>query len=411
MVLHLLIGAFTLMIGTTVARATEPIPSGSKPSFELMDRYRLPTSPHHLAWNRTGDKLVVGSWLESHWWGKKEYDKHVAVFDLRGERLKKTHEFTLNSAPTSPDAVAFSPDDRYIAVGNTTVELFDLQENRSVWMTEHGVVKANQHILPYVHFSLVFSEDGRQIFTVGDGKYAEGRNWGVDLFWGRFDVKTGTYSVAYKTTILTLPQNVATTRGQWSVTPEMTVQAILPRRYWVSVREMESGKEVSRLEPINPPGARGNPTALALSPDGRFLAIGEHRQLDKADGTGVSREFSKNPNLIGTFTFPYLQIWDVAENRLLHEHFKNDSKDNDPGPLPTSGAIRSLDISPDGKWLLMQQSNGGNNPALHILDMSSGQRVWSWDKNNPAHLCRFSPIKNIFACTGYEEILIFKQND
>lgn len=386
----LVIGVMTLAVVITPAFAMGPNSSGDKPMFELMDRYRLPDGADHLAWNRAGDKLVVGSWPGARRGrGFYDFDAHVAVFDLHGERLKKTHEFILNPAAKGGDVVAFSPDDRYIAVGNTTVELFDLQENRSVWVTEHGVVKANQSLLPHWHFSIAFSEDGRQIYTVGEEQLTDGNN--TALFWGSFDIQTGAYSVAHKTTILSLPHAVATTRGNWSVTPEMTVKGIIPRHYWVSVRELGTGKEISRLEPTRPPGVSGPWSALTLSHDGHYLAVGGQREAGSL--------------------FPYLQIWDIAENRLLHEHFKNDYQGNDPGPLPTGGAIHSLDISPDGKWLLMRQGNAGRAPDLHMLDMASGQRVWSWFSNVGYGICRFAPTQSVFACAGYKEVLVFKKNN
>ncbi len=381
--------AFMFMTSANTASGADPISSGDKLMFELTDRYHLPDSADDLAWNRTGNKLVVGSWPESRGWGTKGHDSHVAVFELRGERLNKTHEFILNPAAKGDDVVAFSPDDRYIAVGNTTVELIDLQEGRSVWVAVHGVNTANRNILPERHFSIAFSDDGRQINTVGEGQLVDDQK-NTALFWGNFDTTTGSYSVAYKTTVLSLPHAVATTRGRWSVTPEMTIKSIIPRRYWVSVRELGTGKEISRLEPTFPSDAYGAASALALSADGRFLAYAGPREVKGQSST-------------------YLQVWDIAGNRLRHEHLRNVVEDNDD-PVPTGAAIRSLDISADGKWLLMRQANAGKGPDLHVLNMDTGQRVWSSLGSVGLRGCRFSPTKNVFACIGPKAVLVFKKN-
>lgn len=380
-----------------------PFSHEGKAMFTLLDRYRLPDSPDHLAWNSQGNKLVVGSWPERRSWGQKGYDAFTAVLELKGGRLRQTHQFKLNPRAKGDDVVAFSPDDRYVAVGNTTVELFDLQENRSVWVSVGNVGDDPNAIT--VHKALAFTGDGQlSSFAAGPS----GRD--LNLQWGSFGLIDGTYTRHNRTKVFIFPQFAASPVGaRWSVTPEMTTREVRPLRVWIVVRELASGKEVTRLEPQNPPGADLLPTALSLSRDGRYLAIGGQRGLDRDDGTGVPPDRSDASKTIFSFTFPYLQIWDLAKNRLLHEHLKNDCRANDAGPLPSCAAIRSLDFSPDGRWLLMRQGDT-KNPDVHLLDVTSGQRVWSLDHNVGYGFCRFSPSGDTFACSGYREVLVYKKH-
>ncbi|MBL8398782.1 MAG: PD40 domain-containing protein [Candidatus Accumulibacter sp.] len=372
--------------------------------FQLLDSHRLPDSADDLAWNAWGDKLVVGSWPERRsWWGQKGYDAFVAVLEIKGGQLHQTHQFKLNARAKGDDVVAFSPDDRYIAVGNTTVELFDLQENRRVWVTEHGI--DGRPDVPRGHRALVFSGDGR-LLSVAEGH--EGKN--TVLYWGEFNLSDGRYVAKTRSKLFQIPLQIVQTVGRrWSVTPEMSPYEERPFRNWFSVRELAGGQELWRFDPRRPPGGRPLPTAFALSADGRYLAIAGQRGLDRPDGGGVPAAPGTPEKPSWAFVFAYLQLWDVAENRLLHEYLVDDTRRRPAEPLPSSALIKSLDFSPDGRWLLMRQ-NDPQAPNIHVLDVVTGQYVWSSEGPTGPGVCRFSPSGEMFACRGERKTLVFKKH-
>ncbi len=377
--------------------------SGRKPMFKILDVYNLPESVNDLAWNAQSNKLVVGAWKVSqgnmfHYSNAHgAHDAFVAVLEIKGDALREIQQFKLNPLVRGTSVVAISPDDRYIAVGNTTVELFDLQENCSVWITDHGMDQKKEEDpswkpeVPSQHASLAFSGDGR-LHSLASRILRDKKNpnrYGA-FYWGTFNLADGAYQSNFKVLSFIADERTVKMSDRWSLTAEMTTHEVIPRRVWIVVRKLATGTELSRLEPTRPPGSNLVPTALALSHDGRRLALGGQFKNKK---TGATQN--------------YLQIWDIKEQRLLHEYL-----DDGKGPLPTGSIIRSLDFSPDSRWLLMDHGQSQEaTPDLHLFDVESGQRAWSSDHMIGYGTCRFSPSGEMFACIGYRKITLFKRSN
>lgn len=437
-----------LTIGCAMPTSTNADVSASpsnKVEFNLLDTFSLPDSADHLAWNTNSDKLVVGSWPEKR--RDKGYDSNVAVLELKNGRLKKSHQFTLNPEAKGDDFVAFSPDDRYLAVGNTTVELFDLKENRSVWATVHGLGKGcgpkppeyecpTWKYGPVGHRALAFANNGK-ILSIAEGR-RQGDRKNTVLFWGEFDMADGSYHINHEEKIFdsfgggNTDSSVRNIDARWTLTAESsTYEETMASQQskgnpdddknWLSIRDFSTGQEIKRIDP-EVPLVRSRtrlPTAIALSQDGRYLFLAGDRYLTREGA--MPPWHSKEP--IFTTGHPYFQIWNLQENKLMHQFLKNvriptveESWDdanpwNDDDVLPVNGSIRSADFSPDGRLLLLKDSRISHptRPNVYLIDVQTGQRVWTSDKNIAYNYCRFSPSGDMFACSGNRKILVYQK--
>ncbi len=138
------------------------------------------------------------------------------------------------------------------------------------------------------------------------------------------------------------------------------------------IHDLATGKELRRVT------LKTNLTALALSPDGKTLAVGEGdgtlRLWEAETGKEVATLSRHTRDIFGLRFSPdgkvlasgsddgQLCLWDVATGKLLHE------------PALHAGGLWAIAFAPDGKTL----ATGGRDPTLLVWDVATGKVVHQW---------------------------------
>ncbi len=254
--------------------------------------------------------------------------------------IQKGHELAVIS-------VAVSPDSNYVATGSRdkSAKLWELstgREVRSFLGHEFSVT------------TLDFSKDGKILMT--------GSADGTVKMW---DVATGLeiYSVN--------PFNEIITDVVFS--PDMQYFAVSCLKYPVRVYEMTGKKQITEIEAS--PEANRKGVNVAISPDGKWIALGEDNRLANVYRTS---DWQK------TYTFEFGSGWcggcatfvtfspDSKSLFMASHHGSVKRYDTSNGKLLKQYAdevndLSSLHISPDGKRLVL-----ATEKEIHLWDTESG---------------------------------------
>jgi RNA polymerase sigma factor (sigma-70 family) len=286
-----------------------------------------------------GDAARCWDWRTGQQTGRREVPAGAtqAAFAADGRyAFVAGHEFTLCGADgkkatiaagnSFPEALALSPDGALLATRNflrAEVHLWDtttLKERFTLGQADDGpgVNGADTETTGVLPHDLVFSPDGRWLA-------AAGRNRQLCL-----------WDVARGTLLWELPLQAGQAIERFAFSPNGRVLATMQADHTVTLYEVVSGAERTRLGEADPKHRRvyftdvpqvqmrrDAPVCLALSPDGRYLALAQET--------------------------PEIHLWDVRAGREMGRQAGHE------------GGVVSLLFAPDGKHLF---SGGTDTTAL-----------------------------------------------
>jgi WD40 repeat protein len=246
-------------------------------------------------------------------WGPRQSDLTVRLWDVKTGKLRQV--FPGHSRPVN--CAAFSPDERLLATGSwdNSVVVWDLVTGFEVGTFRGGDYWGHG---PAGVIGIAFTPDGKRVLALSHN--GEMRTW----------------DVAHAPEALTLRARVVQA-GTFSPDGRhvavSAVVASVPDKTSVVIWDMTTGEEVMTL------GEKfENPSQVAYSPDGRFLAAA----IDKHLEVGLVR------------------VWEVATGKLARVFPAEGEK-----PI---GSCWAIAYSPDGKLI----AAGGGDRMVHVWDVATG---------------------------------------
>jgi WD40 repeat protein len=237
---------------------------------------------------------------------------------------------------------AFSQDGRWLAAGTSgnslspaTVEIWDLANGREVY-------KLAGHDGPVL--SVAFTPDGRRLISASQlGVTNGGGSHGTIKVW---NLASGEELNSWRTPSFDDRIGVV-------LSPDRT-QLVLPCHGQLRVWDPRSGQELRGIDA--PQGHPPNWSALAYSPDGRWLASMSGSMQGKSTG---------------------IQLWDAASGRSVRT---------------IGGKASCLAFSPEGRRLLAGSDDNGGHGELKLWDVPTGQELCTFPGQTSAVLnVAFSP--------------------
>lgn len=243
---------------------------------------------------------------------------------------------TLEGAGDAPQVVAFSPDERVLALGAYDGKL-------KVWNVVTGRLRFEVNAHAGVVTGLAFSSDGQRILTCS--------GWGPDVKMVKiWDAMTGAPMPGFA---ITKPLKYS-----WRL-------ACSPDGEWVAVGgykrvELRNAHTYDLVRTLS--GHSDRVTALAFSPDGRVLASGS--------GNGFPYQASKDGSIV---------LWDVGTGQMLHRL------------AGSSDTVRGLAFSQDGRRMAsigMSRDNrrwgrAGVGGTMKLWDVGAGTLIHDFDSPIP----------------------------
>ena len=245
------------------------------------------------------------------------------------------------------DNITFSPDGQYLVSGLKII---------NVWKVADGSTKAAL-IAPHITqgipqevgiVSMCFSPDGRMLVVVhgGPGKNIviayRTDNW--QIAWSYEPQDT-----LFTTPLVFTPDSKTVILGEGELFNSGSDYKFRPKILFLNAK---SGKVLRSIDNIH----TDNPTALAISRDGKWVATGTT--------TG-----SINSNLFPQGNKDPVRIWSVETGKLARE-------------LPVQSHVWSLAFSRDGKYLFGAKSQCHTHLTLAVWDVEVGKMVQEI-KNKP----------------------------
>ena len=317
-----------------------------------------------IAWDLTGNRSLKRPFKFTHDRNFDEtFDRHPGRFSPDGRliavglkeqgiALWDASDLTQAGAPLRKTggevkALAFSADGGALAAVTSAGQL-------TVWDV---ATRSLRHELPFgggFSAGIAFSPDGRKLAAASAG--------GVELWSAATGANLGRIA----------PSGWA---SDVAFSPDGAVVALavggVPRAELWHVAEHSI---VATLE--SGPDAAGHAISVAISPDGRTLALGSYgnvvrlwdmrtrkllRELDHGGGGAVTLEFSRDSRILAVSGFePVATLWDVATGTQIGQS------------LTAGSRTAMIDLSSDGRRLLMTLANGQG--AVWDIDPASWAR-------------------------------------
>lgn len=379
--------------GRTLAGAGN---SGIIKLWDIIDGREIQTIAGHtsdvrsVAFSPDGEKLVSTS-----------SDKSVKVWDTKSGRqlyLLAEHSDVVTSA-------AFSPDGQTIAGAGLL--------NIKLWSTSTKTLISTLEGSSWPITSLALSADGK---TLASG----GENVGIklwDLYAGNLshslisNIKTQTSSPLKVSSLAFSPD------GQRLISAAISkYYPMMPDKDFPTIWNVATGGS-KKLDEI-----RDSVLEVALSPDGKTMAVRENSKLSVWDSEGV-RKFWENrfqygleaiafsPDgkmLVGGSADKTIKFWDAADGKELRSLAGH------------TDWVESVAFSPDGKRL----ASGGRDHIIKVWDVDTGRELQSFSVSFPVITKRplsfdvkevgamaFSPDGKVLACSSHKAIKLFDITD
>jgi WD40 repeat protein len=331
-------------------------------------------------------------------------DNRVLIYDVASGRLER--RLTGHSAHISE--VAFSPDGKRLASGDNRGELrvWDLEAAEAVTIA----LKADDPVTGSVDYDLAFGPEGRWLMAAGGAAVM------CDPIDGRI--------------VARWPEvRVPTAMGpdhSWVVCPDVRDRGGL--QVWELKRpEAPIATALRDAEPYQrtqeaPNTRRSGPpqvSALALSPDGRRVAIGRSsgaqrgphgmvydaglgaaplRLLDRDDGRTLWTVNAHRDNVSAL-------VFDPDGHRVVSAsldegvaRLRDAANGRELAAMKEPGGVSALQISPDGQWIA---TGGFNSQLVTLWDGATGRRVQELRRHSgPVLALAFSPDSQRLASAG-----------
>ena len=279
--------------------------------------------------------------------------------------------------------ITFSPDSKYLASGLGAV---------NVWNVADGTLQATL-IAPHITThkpqyrgieSLCYSPDGRMLVVVYTGdkqiviayRIADGK-----VAWTYEPQPTLEPQRTKGSPLLTAPlvftpdgKRVIFSTGEWS--------GYDVNLKWLSkilLLDAESGEFLRSIDDIH----MNNPTALALSHDGKWVATGT------STGERYQRTNKKTHQVVTFENKDPIRIWNIATGKLVRE-------------LPVHSRVWSLAFSQDGKYLF------GATRDINVWDTESGKMVQVIRSNPEPMSLALSPDGKRLAAACQSKLSIYE---
>jgi WD40 repeat protein len=289
-----------------------------------------------VAWSPDGKLIATAGGLPT----------DVVIWDAASLAIRK--QLDQGERGHGDDNITFSPDGQYLASGLKII---------NVWKVADGTRQATlvaPHITPGIPqevgiISLRFSPDGKMFVVVYGGKKK------IVIAYLVANMGIAWSYEPQKTTLFTTPL-VSTPDGKYVIMGEGELIGPHGHRRWlpkILILDAETGRFLRSIDNIH----TDNPTALAISPDGKWVATGTTTGTIH-DGPEGHVE-NKDP----------VRIWNLETGKLVKE-------------LPVQSRVWSLAFSRDGKYLFGAKSQIHTNLTLAVWDIKSGKMVQEV-KNDP----------------------------
>ena len=322
-----------------LAQQAIPIPQYQRGSSNMVKR---------LVWHPNGQEFAV---IDSDW--------HVLIFNAITKRLVRKLPRLKSIRPNSSyPVVAYSPDGRYLAAGKDVIHIYAADTGEKVRDIEGPYLDQHEPHAGGIK-SLAFSPDS-QMLAVAYIKFWSLEKESNDVL-ASYEIATGKRIFAtslppfhsrstISTNIVYTPDGKYLLAGRSSLLPySERVKTGEPSQYFTFIDywDSQTGKLIQSITPVHVMA----PTALAISPDGRYVASG-------TDTGSVSS--SRRPRIdkwdVINNQDP-VKLWDITTRQLVREY-------------PVHNSVRALAISPDGRYLAVH-----HNLEVALFDFVSGQRL------------------------------------
>jgi WD40 repeat protein len=247
----------------------------------------------------------------------------------------------LQTSSRSGVALAFSPDGRQMAVGESSPPESTVKSRVRIWSLDAGAPGTPGRVLATVPklvgsvYSVAYSNDGR-LLAVGTGDVDERLPGSVLV------LEPGTGALRQK-----LPDMPGKVEAVFSVDSRFLITVNSSKKHAAEVR-MWNPLTAEPAGQISNPAELAGLTTIALSPDGRYLVTGHGDPVNPAAADKVK-----------------IKIWDLSTQKLV-------------GTLPVAGAPGGYPIAGAGPAAITRLEFTRRGTLLASGDMAGNVRLWDF---------------------------------